>query len=75
MISNGVINLSPEKRQVFAEAARVLRPGGRLALSDIVTERPITTATSCQADLWTACIAGASQRDRTSTRSRPPASS
>jgi arsenite methyltransferase len=64
VISNGVINLSPDKRQVFSEAARVLRPGGRLALSDIVTERPIATATSCQADLWAACIAGASQRDR-----------
>jgi hypothetical protein len=48
---------------VFAEAARVLRPGGRLALADIVTERQIAARTVCQADLWAACIAGASQRD------------
>ena len=63
VISNGVINLSADKRRVFAEAARVLRPGGRLALADIVTERQIATRTACQADLWAACIAGASQRD------------
>ena len=63
VISNGGINLSADKRTVFAEAARVLRPDGRLALADIVTERQIATRTSCQADLWAACIAGASQRD------------
>jgi arsenite methyltransferase len=63
VISNGVINLSADKRRVFAEAERVLRPGGRLALADIVTERRIAARTSCQADLWAACIAGASQRD------------
>jgi len=64
VISNGVVNLSPHKHRVFAEAARVLRPGGRLALADIVTERPIAARTACQADLWAACIAGASERGR-----------
>jgi arsenite methyltransferase len=63
VISNGVVNLSADKRRVFSEAARVLRPGGRLALSDIVTEREIAARTSAQADLWAACIAGASQTD------------
>jgi arsenite methyltransferase len=63
VISNGVINLSPDKRAAFAEAARVLRQGGRLALSDIVTDRTIVARTVAQADLWAACIAGASQRD------------
>jgi arsenite methyltransferase len=63
VISNGVVNLSAEKRRAFAEAARVLRPGGRLALADIVTERQIAAPTACQADLWAACIAGASKSD------------
>jgi arsenite methyltransferase len=63
VISNGVVNLSAHKRRVFAEAARVLRPGGRLAVADIVTERQIAARTACQADLWAACIAGASQTD------------
>ena len=64
VISNGVVNLSADKPAVFAEAARVLRPGGRLALADIVTQRPIATRTAAQPDLWAACIAGAGQRDR-----------
>ena len=63
VISNGVVNLSADKPAVFAEAARVLRPGGRLALADIVTEHPIATRTAAQPDLWAACIAGASQVD------------
>ncbi len=62
VISNGVVNLSADKPAVFAEAARVLRAGGRLALADIVTEHPIAARTAAQPDLWAACIAGASQR-------------
>jgi arsenite methyltransferase len=62
VISNGVLNLSPDKGQAFVEAARVLRPGGRLALSDIVTDRPISPVTAGHADLWAACIAGAAPR-------------
>jgi arsenite methyltransferase len=63
VISNGVVNLSADKPAVFAEAARVLRPGGRLALADIVTEREIAARTAGQPDLWAACIAGSAQRE------------
>lgn len=63
VISNGVINLSPEKPRVFAEAARVLRPGGRLAVADIVTDRPLTERIVCNTDLWASCIGGAAQVD------------
>ena len=63
VISNGVINLCPDKATVFVEAARVLRPGGMLAIADIVTERPLTEAIVCNADLWASCIGGAPQED------------
>jgi arsenite methyltransferase len=63
VISNGVINLSPEKDAVFAAAARALRPGGRLALADIVSERQLPEGVTCDASLWAACIGGAMQRD------------
>ncbi|WP_412542971.1 methyltransferase domain-containing protein [Longispora sp. K20-0274] len=59
VISNGVINLCPDKAVVFAEASRVLKPGGRLAVSDIVSARPMPQAITCSADLWSACIGGA----------------
>jgi SAM-dependent methyltransferase len=62
-ISNGVINLSPDKPSVFAAAARALRPGGRLALADIVTEHQLPEGVTCDAALWAACIGGAMQRD------------
>jgi len=63
VISNGVINLAPDKLAVFAEAARVLRPRGRLAIADIITEKPLTEAIVCNADLWASCIGGAAQQD------------
>lgn len=63
VISNGVINLSPDKPAVFAAAARALRPGGRLALADIVTAEPLPEGVTCDAALWAACIGGAMQRD------------
>jgi ubiquinone/menaquinone biosynthesis C-methylase UbiE len=63
VISNGVINLSPDKERVFAEAARVLRPGGRLAIADIVSEQQLTESIVCDADLWASCIGGAAQQD------------
>ena len=63
VISNGVINLSPDKAAVFREAARILRPGGRLAISDIVTESQLPESVSCDADIWAACIGGAMQED------------
>jgi arsenite methyltransferase len=63
VISNGVINLSPDKQQVFAEAARVLRPGGRLAIADIVSEQQLKDSIVGDADLWASCIGGAAQQD------------
>jgi ubiquinone/menaquinone biosynthesis C-methylase UbiE len=62
VISNGVINLSPLKGRVFAEAARVLRPGGRLAIADIVSGRALKERTRRNVELWAACIAGAIPR-------------
>jgi arsenite methyltransferase len=59
VISNGVFNLCPDKARVFAEAARVLVPGGRLAIADIVATRPLPETVTCNADLWSACIGGA----------------
>jgi len=63
VISNGVINLCDNKSAVFQEIARMLRPGGRLAISDIVTERQLTEAIVCDVNLWASCIGGAMQED------------
>jgi len=63
VISNGVINLSPDKPAVFAAAATALRPGGRLAIADIVSARQLPEGVTCDASLWAACIGGAMQRD------------
>jgi arsenite methyltransferase len=63
VISNGVINLAPDKAAVFNEAARILRPGGRLGLADIVTDVQLPEGITCDATLWAACIGGALQQD------------
>ena len=63
VISNGVINLSPDKSKVFQEVTRVLKPGGRLALADIVTEVQLPDGIVCNSTLWAACIGGAMQQD------------
>jgi ubiquinone/menaquinone biosynthesis C-methylase UbiE len=62
VISNGVVNLSPVKHRVFAEAARVLRPDGRLAIADIVSGKALKERTRRNVELWAACIAGAIPR-------------
>jgi ubiquinone/menaquinone biosynthesis C-methylase UbiE len=59
VISNCVINLSGDKPAVFGEAARVLRPGGRLAVTDIVADEDMDEATRADMAAWTGCIAGA----------------
>lgn len=63
VVSNGVFNLAPDKPAVFREIARLLRPGGRLAIADIVTDVPLPPTISCNTTLWAACIGGAAQRD------------
>ena len=59
VISNCVINLSTDKAAVIAEAARVLRPGGRFAVSDVVADAGIDDATRHDMEQWTGCIVGA----------------
>ena len=61
VISNGVFNLAPDKGEVFREAARLLKAGGRLALADIVTEVPLPDGITGNPTLWAACIGGAIQ--------------
>lgn len=59
IISNCVVNLSPDKPQVFREAYRVLKSGGRLALSDIVTDGPLPKEVKDSLSAWAGCVAGA----------------
>ena len=63
VISNCVINLSPDKPQVFREAYRVLKPGGRLAVSDIVLSQPLPLDVAQLAASWIACVGGASTEE------------
>ncbi|MGZ4349790.1 MAG: arsenite methyltransferase [Solirubrobacteraceae bacterium] len=59
VISNCVINLSADKPRTIGEAARVLRPGGRLAISDVIADPDLDEATMADMAAWTGCIAGA----------------
>jgi SAM-dependent methyltransferase len=59
VISNGVVNLAPDKTRVFREIYRVLKPGGRLYLADVVVARELKTEARANPDLWAACIGGA----------------
>jgi arsenite methyltransferase len=62
VISNCVINLAGDKNLVFAEAARVLKPGGRFAVSDVIADAGMDEATRADMAAWTGCIAGALTR-------------
>ncbi len=59
VISNGVINLTPDKQRVFKEIYRVLKPSGRIQIADIMVQKPVGAVAKQQAELWTGCVAGA----------------
>jgi SAM-dependent methyltransferase len=61
-MSNCVINLVPDKAAAYREAARVLRPGGRLVVSDVVLDAPLPAAVASSAEALTGCVAGAAMR-------------
>jgi SAM-dependent methyltransferase len=63
IMSNCVINLSPDKSRVFSEAHRVLRPGGKMVISDIVSEKPLPAAMRGDMNAWSSCISGALQKE------------
>jgi arsenite methyltransferase len=63
VISNCVINLAADKRKVLHEAARVLKPGGRFAVSDVIADPDMDAVTRADMQQWTGCIAGALTRD------------
>lgn len=63
VISNCVINLSPDKRQVFQEISRILKSGGRLAVSDVIVSEPLPNDVQEKTEAWVGCIAGALSED------------
>ena len=63
VISNCVVNLSPDKAQVFREAHRALKPGGRMMVSDLVLTHPLSPELQRSVDLYVGCIAGAALED------------
>jgi SAM-dependent methyltransferase len=63
IVSNCVVNLSPDKPQVFREALRVLRPGGRALLSDLVLLRPLSPELQKNVELYAGCVSGAALKD------------
>ncbi len=63
IISNCVINLSPDNNQVLREAFRVLKPGGRFAVADMVLTKPVSDEVKAHIGLWTGCVAGALEID------------
>ena len=63
IISNCVINLSPDKPRVFREAFRVLRPGGRLMVSDLALKKPLPPALKNSIEVYVACVAGAQTKN------------
>ena len=64
VLSNCVIGLSPDKAAVLAEAYRVLRPGGRLAVADVVADTAVATDREADLDSWVGCVAGSLTRER-----------
>jgi arsenite methyltransferase len=67
VISNCVVNLAPDKGAVYREAFRVLKPGGRLAVADVVATRPISPGERADASLWSSCSSGALEVGRVKT--------
>ena len=63
ILSNCVINLSPDKEKIFAEAFRVLKPGGKIMISDIVLLMPLPGSLKYSLEAYVGCVAGATMKD------------